>query len=112
MKARFVVNGIELTNDLEKYANQKVAHLNKRILRKFRSSTDCQITFTQAVRKGVKLNTCDIVLTSGGDKLKACETTQHMYAALDIVVVQIDQQLKVLAHKERAGLIRRHFRTN
>lgn len=112
MKIHFSVNGIEMTSDLEKYANKKVARLSRRVPRRLRVSTDCHIMFTQAVRKGVKYNTCDIVLSLDGNELRTRETTQHMYAALDIAAVQIEQQLKDLDRRDHVGLIRRHFRTS
>lgn len=112
MKTQFSTKGIDLTSELEKYANRKVAHISRRVPRKLRATVDCEVAFARATKKGTKLNTCTITLGIDDVELKACETTQHMYAALDIAAVQIEQQLKDYVRKELGGLLRRHFRTS
>jgi len=109
MKINFSANGLELTSELEKYANRKVSRIARRVPRGLRSTAGCHVVFAQAIRKGIKFSTCTITLAFDGNELKAQETTQHMYAALDIATVQIEQQLKDCARKRRNGLLRRHF---
>jgi ribosomal subunit interface protein len=94
MRVRYSATGYELTRDLEKYTAAKVARLNRKLPRKFRGSADCEVSFEQAHRKGNKFNTCTLSLRFDSTELKASETTLHMYAALDIASVHVEQQLK------------------
>lgn len=110
MKIHFSSKGLELTVELEKYAARKVTHLSRRIPRKLRPAAGCNVSFARATQKGAKLNTCTISLTIDDVELKASETTQHMYAALDIASVQIEQQLKDHVRKQLGGMLRRHLR--
>jgi len=111
MTIQFSATGLKLTGELEKYANQKLARLSRRTPRRLRAKATCMVSFTYTLRKGVKSNTCDIVLSMDGNELIAHETTQHMYAALDIAAVQIEQQLKIFVRKGRKGLFGRYLRT-
>jgi ribosome-associated translation inhibitor RaiA len=71
----------------------------------------------QVRRKGATYNTCVIGLNIDEAKLKAEETTLHMYTSLDIAVVHIERQLNDYAAKHRHNLntrlrnrLRHHFR--
>ncbi|HSX30773.1 MAG TPA: HPF/RaiA family ribosome-associated protein [Candidatus Saccharimonadales bacterium] len=114
MKIHLNATGLELTGDLEKYAGGKLAKLAKRVPRKLRVHADCTVTFTLKRKKGAKFNTCTIVLKLDGTELKAEETTLHMYAALDIALVHVRQQLKDYVAKQRSrrplARLQRHFR--
>jgi ribosomal subunit interface protein len=110
MKIHFSVKGIDLTRDLEKYTNHKLTRITRRIPRKLRTAAGYDIAFACVTRRGEKLNTCTIKLTVDDVELKASETTQHMYAALDIATVQIEQQLKDRVRRQFGGILRRHFR--
>jgi ribosomal subunit interface protein len=111
MKILYSVLGLELTGELNKYANGKVKRLTRRIPRKLRAQAECQVEFAQAVRKGVKYSTCSVTLMFDDTVFRAKETTQHMYAALDIAAVQIEQQVKDHARSQHSGLLKRRFRT-
>ena len=111
MKTYFSVTGLTLKPELEKYANAKLARLSRRVPRKYRAQSDFQVELKRAVKQGIKHNTCNITLAFDGAELKAQETTQHMYAALDICAVQIESQLKRHMRERRLGLLRRHFGT-
>lgn len=94
MKTLYSADGLELTGELAKYANNKTARLAKKIPRQLRMVAACKVTFSQAVEDAAKMSTCTVVLTLGDTRLEARETTQHMYAALDIAVVHIEQQIE------------------
>jgi ribosomal subunit interface protein len=110
MKVHYSTRGFELTAELEKYANGKMARLTRKVPRRFKADSMCEVAFSQAMRKDNKLSTCSITLSLNGTDIKAKETTQHMYAALDIAVVDIEQQLKDYIRKRRRGILR-HRRT-
>jgi len=114
MKIRISVSGFELSAELEKYANLKIAHLIRRVPRKLRSAAVCEVLFTQTHRKDTKFSTCSISFAVGNAELRAEETTLHMYAALDIAAVQVERQMADYVatqykHRLRARL-KRYFR--
>ncbi len=113
MKVRLSASGFELTSELEKYANTKVAQLNKKVPRKLRAEAACEVHFNQVQRGGAKFNTCSIGVAVDDTELKAEETTLHMYAALDIAAVHIGHQLDDYAVKLRGkglrGRLKRRF---
>jgi ribosome-associated translation inhibitor RaiA len=102
--------GFTLTTDLEKYAHNKAARLKRRLPRKFREGACCRIRFTQVVRKGTKHNTCNITFTFDDSEFKVAETTLHMYAALDVAAVNVEQQLRDYVKMHRRGLLGRRPR--
>ena len=104
MTVGYSAKGLTLTNELEKYANGKVARLNRRVPRRFRAHASYKVAFVQTTRKGTKFNTCEVTLTLEGTEFKAKETTLHMYAALDVAVVYIEQQLKDYVRTRRRRL--------
>lgn len=117
MKIRLSTSDFDLTLELEKYANIKLAALSRKVPRRMRPQAFCDVHFTQVRRKGAKFNTCVIGLTIDDTKLRAEETTLHMYTSLDIAVVHIERQLNDYAAKHRHRLnarlrarLRRHFR--
>ena len=106
MRIHYAARGFELTADLEKYAAGKLARLNRKIPREFRAGTGCEVTFAAATRRGVKQNTCEIILSVDAEVLIAKETTQHMHSALDIAAAQIEQQLKNYTRARRRRIFR------
>jgi len=82
---------LDITGELERYANRKVAGLAKRVPRKLRPQAECQVHFAQVQRKGVKHNTCTVSFMLDDTRLKGEETTLHMYTALDIAVVHVER---------------------
>ena len=104
MKVHLSANGFELGSELEKYADGKAADLYKEIPRPLRADAVCDIQFTQRTVKRTKISTCTLKLKIGGDEFRAEESTQHMYAALDIAVVHVERQLSDhLARKQSGG---------
>lgn len=117
MKIHLSASGFELTSELEKYANTKVAQLVRQVPRKLRPTAVCKIHFTQKLPpKAVAMNTCSITFSLDAAELKAEETTQHMYVALDIAAVHIAHQLADYATKQRKEHLRsrlkRRFRND
>jgi ribosomal subunit interface protein len=93
MKIRLSASGLDLTAELEKYAHAKIAQLAKKVPRDLRAPSLCDVHFMQSRKKDAKLNTCVVAFTLDSTKLKAEETTLHMYAALDIAIVHLEHQL-------------------
>jgi len=93
MKIRLSASGLELTAELEKYTHAKIVRLSRKVPRGLRAQSLCDVHFVQTRRKGSKINTCVVAFTLDDTKLKAEETTLHMYAALDIAIVHLEHQL-------------------
>ena len=111
MTIGYSTKGLELTNELEKYANGKVVRLRRRIPRRLRAHASCKVAFVQVTRKGTKFSTCEVTLALDRVEFKAKETTLHMYAALDVAAVYIEQQLRDYVRTQRHGLLRRRPHT-
>lgn len=103
MKTHFAAEGTELTGELERYAKGKIAHITRRVPRRLRTYASCKVAFAQKTVKGTKFSTCTLTLWLDDTELVAEETTQHLYAALDIAVVHIEQQLKDYVRRNRRG---------
>jgi ribosomal subunit interface protein len=105
MKIRFTAEGFDISTELDKYAGRKVAQMARHVPRKAKAEADCEIHFTQSEHAGVKHSTCVVTFKIGEQELKAEETTQHMYAALDIAAVRIEQQLEsYVKHQKKPGM--------
>jgi ribosomal subunit interface protein len=116
MTVRFTAVGFDLDAELDKYAARKVAHMSRHVPRKEKADAVCEVQFTHGKRKGIKYSTCAITFKlHEANELKAEETTQHMYAALDIAAVRIEQQLEDFAKRQKKHRVRnrlkRHFGT-
>jgi ribosomal subunit interface protein len=94
MKTQLTVSGFELSAELEKYTNQKLAFLVRRIPRTERDAAECTIKFTRKREKGAEIKSCRIIVEFADQKFRAKEITQHMYTALDIASVDMVQQLR------------------
>lgn len=116
MKTHFIASGFELTGELEKYAQHKLVEIGRRVPRSIRAEVNCTIHFDQKQKKDDKFSTCTVVIVLPDTELHARETTLHMYAALDIATVNINQQLRDYAVRTRArglrGRLRRRSETD
>jgi len=106
MKTHFIASGFELTTELERYARHKLLEIGHWVPRSVRAQASCTINFDQKIRGEVKLNTCTIVIVLAETELHASETTSHMYAALDIAAVNINQQLREYGRRNRTHGVR------
>jgi ribosomal subunit interface protein len=115
MKISLTAEHFELTPELEKYAATKCAAIARRIPRGMRATARCSAVFSHTQRKGAAYNTCSISCTVGDTTWKATETTQHMYAALDIATVHLQQQLalhfKAARNSTARQRLQEHLRT-
>ncbi|MEJ0073732.1 MAG: HPF/RaiA family ribosome-associated protein [Candidatus Saccharibacteria bacterium] len=90
----------------------KAAQIAKQLPRKLRAGASCDVQLDFEKHKGHKLNTCSVTFMVDDMELKAEETTQHMYTALDIAAVHVRQQVAdYLARREIYGVRQRLKRT-
>jgi ribosome-associated translation inhibitor RaiA len=55
------------------------------------------------------LKTCQLTVKMRREELTARETTQHMYASLDVAVVAVEQQLRDY-RRQHPGAVRKYLR--
>jgi ribosomal subunit interface protein len=94
MKLHIHATGFDLDSELEKYVEGKLPSIYKTLPRKLRSEASCDIAFDQSVKGSDKMSTCSLSVRFENVQLEVTESTQHMYAALDIAVVYMHQQLE------------------
>jgi ribosome-associated translation inhibitor RaiA len=103
MKTDTKTSGFEPSPDFKKYSKHKLGEVVRRIPRSSRETAVCALKCMQ--RKGAEgdvTKTCRLVVTFGGQEFRAKETTQHMYAALDIVTADMILQIKAYRRQLRA----------
>jgi ribosomal subunit interface protein len=110
MKLHLTAEGFDLTGDLEKYADVKLRRLRRIIPKQLRAQAICSVHFKQVKRGDLKHNSCTLTVELADAEVKAQETTQHMYAALDIACVHIEHQLADYAAGRRRHRLRRLVR--
>lgn len=107
MYIKFQAAGDELTPELQKYTYRKLTPLVRRMPRPMRASARFVVSFERRTTKKQTVGSCKIICAAAGQVWTAQETTQHIYAALDIAVVQIEQQCKQYVHREHTTLLGR-----
>lgn len=103
------VGRFTLGPDLEKYTGGKLDDVEKEIPRNLRRYAHVEVRFESRTVNGKKENTCTVDLRLPREVFTATETTQHIYAALDIATAEIAEQL--MAYKAgRPGVFRQRLR--
>ena len=102
MIQNIAITGIKLdvTKELDAYINKKIGKLDRHIKRAQRSEVRADVKLSEVVsKKAGKKCTCEVILHIPGARLTASESTINMFAAIDIVEVELQNQLK--KHKEK-----------
>jgi ribosomal subunit interface protein len=110
MQVRYTANGFTLKTELEKYAADKVASLSRHVPRQLRRTAKCSARFNQTRKKSATYSNCQLTLEVGSVVFQANETTLHMYAALDIATVNVEQQLRDYRRRLRTGGVRERLK--
>lgn len=100
MKLNTSAKGLELTDEFEGYARRRLKGLSRRLPRRERGSATCRVTLSRSARGPVH-DTCSIVLAFHNAEFRAKESTPYIYAALDVAVVHIEQQLQAYKRRHR-----------
>jgi len=94
----------ELGEELAKYARGKLENLDKYLPHKDRATTLLEVTFSE---QGA-LKTCQLTVKLRREEIIARETTQHMYASLDVAVVAVEQRLRDY-RRQHPGAVRKYL---
>jgi ribosomal subunit interface protein len=94
-------SGYEPSPDFGKYTKQKLTEVARRVPRSQRETATCSLKCMQRKGDDGDIKTCRIIVQFGGEEFRAKETTQHMYTALDIVVADVVQQIRIWRSRQR-----------
>jgi putative sigma-54 modulation protein len=101
---------VELSERLEKYVRGKVSKLEKYVPRAARSDIRVEVRLVQKAAEGAPGCACELTLHLPQVTLVASETTQHIYAAVDVAVAHVGEQLKTYKAKHAPGSLRKRTR--
>jgi ribosomal subunit interface protein len=107
------LSGIDYTISpkLHLYAEKKVQKLEKYVPRSARASAHVEVRLKQKLVKGVNHSTCEITLHLPHENLQASETTQHMYAAVDVATAHLRNQIASYKEKYMPAKLRHRLRS-
>lgn len=94
-----------MSEELAKYTRGKLERLDKYIPRADRPTALVEVAF----REQGALKTCSVSVKFRREELVTSETTQHMYASLDIAAAAVEQSLKEY-RQQHPGPVRRYLR--
>lgn len=88
-----VVSGkhVELTDALKQYAHEKFGKLQNYFENILHIAITLSVTQTKAKEEG---QSCEVTLSASGIVLRAHETAQDLYAAIDLCVDKMERQIK------------------
>ncbi len=89
----------KIDDKLTKYIQKKIGKLDRHMKRRNRSAVRADVRLKESSGKGGKKCTFEVILHIPGFRITASESTINMYAAVDIVEVKLQNQLK--KHKEK-----------
>lgn len=92
---KVVVTGekFDISPKLEQYIQRKIRAFEKYIPRTARESAQIEIRLKESRSKTNQTRTCDLTLYLPKASLHARETTEHMYAAFDITIANLQHQV-------------------
>ena len=111
MIQKFELKGVHTTIDesLRKYVEKKIGRLDKYLPRAHRDSVHAVVELKEAKAKDKKQYTCAVTMHLPHGDLNATESTQNMYAAIDIVEAKLKQQIQKYKDSHANGKLARHL---
>ena len=96
MIERIEVSGLHMNvdDDLYKYVYKKIGKLDLYMSHHARESVHVNVKLKADKIKNLKQATCEVILHLPKDTVTTKETTQNMFAAVDIVEQKLKNQLK------------------
>jgi len=85
---------LELDERLKKYLTKKLANIDKYLSKHVRPSAHMEVRLKEHKSSGQKLSVCDITFHLPHDTIKIRESTQNIFASVDIVEAKLKQQVK------------------
>lgn len=100
---------LELDDRLKKYATKKLATIDKYLSKHVRPTAHMEVRLKEHTSNGQKQCVCDVTFHLPQDTLKIHDSTQNIYAAIDIVEAKLKQQVKKYKELHMGGKRRRHL---
>ena len=100
---------LELDDRLKKYVTRKLASVDKYLAKQIRPSAHMEVRLKEHKSNGQKQSVCDVTFFLPHDTLKITESTQNIYAAIDIVEAKLKQQVKKYKELHMGGKRRRRL---
>src|SRR5205814_2393216 len=96
MIARLEIDGVHVhvDEDLQRYVTKKIGRLDQYMSRHSRKSVHVEVKLIEEKIKARKQTTCEVIMHLPHETLMTKETTVNMYAAIDIVLTKLKNQLK------------------
>lgn len=100
---------VELDDRLKKYATKKLANIDKYLAKYVRPSAHLEVRLKEHKSNGQKQSVCDVTLHLPHDTIKITESTQNVYASIDIVEAKLKQQVEKYKSSHTDGKRRRRL---
>ncbi len=111
MLQKFELKSVHTTIDdnLRKYVMKKIGRLDRYLPRAHRDSVHVVVELKEAKAKDKKQYTCAATMHLPHEDLNVAESTQNMYAAVDIVEAKLKQQIIKYKDSHASGKLSRHL---
>lgn len=100
---------VELDDRLKKYVTRKLANIDKYMSKHVRPSAHLEVRLKERKANGQKLSICDVMLYLPHGTIKITESTQNMFASIDIVEAKLKQQVRNYKELHTDGKRRRRL---
>ncbi len=100
---------LELDDRLKKYVTRKLATIDKYLSKHIRPSAHLEVRLKEHKSSGQKQSICDVLLYLPHDTIKIRESTQNIYASIDIVEAKLKQQVRHYKELHTDGKRRRRL---
>ncbi len=96
MIEKIEINSIhaQVDDDLKKYVNKKIGHLDKYLSKHAKVSAHAEVKLKESKTNDKKQCQCEVILHLPHENLMVKESTVNMYAAVDIVEAKLKNQMK------------------
>ncbi len=100
---------LEIDDKLKKYITKKIASVDKYISRHVRPSAHLEVRLKEHRANGQRQSVCDVTLHLPHETIKISESTQNIFASVDIVEAKLKQQLRNYKELHTNGKRRRRL---
>jgi len=100
---------MELDDRLKKYATKKLANIDRYLSKHIRSSAHLEVRLKEHRSDGQKQSVCDVTLHLPQGTIKIRESTQNIFASVDIVEAKLKQQVRRYKESHTDGKRRRRL---
>lgn len=100
---------MELDERLKKYVTKKLANIDKYLNKRVRPSIHLEVRLKEHKSNGQKQSICDVLLHLPHDTIKISESTQNIFASVDIVEVKLKQRIRHYKELHTDGKRRRRL---